>query len=226
VRYVTQGASSDLEKGVAWTTFLQNTIVHSCWPPIDEYGQAIRHPVALLQDRRMMCGSLARLVVDGLRTLSIPSRVLQMKGHVSSEFFADGRWILAEADILDGGQFLRDGNDQIVGVDAVLDDPSILNSVTPYMKHSCQSLLRLGDPEALEISPRRIKSPEAKERDAETWRSVFGSINSGDFKRGEFTTPYVIKKTATREQESSSRFFGWNYYEFCERSKRDDHRLH
>ena len=104
---VTKKGNSDLERGMIWVSYLQDTISHTCSPPQDSEGWALYHPIALLESRLLHCSQVARLVVDGFIAARIPARVLQMRGHQSAEFFADGRWIFAEADILRGGQFLR-----------------------------------------------------------------------------------------------------------------------
>jgi hypothetical protein len=208
VTFVTRNDTSGLEKGMTWTTWIQNTIIHSCLPPIDEQLQAIYHPVYLLQDRRMHCGQNNRLVVDGLIAIGIPARLLQMHGHVGAEFFADGRWIFAETDILNRGQFLRDNKGQVVGIDEVTKDNSILRSVTPYQETSCSFLL----------DPKQRANIIDFAENFRNWTSVFDGVTYGDSSRGSLSTPFVIKKTATAEQLAASHYYGWNYYEFCDRT--------
>lgn len=218
VREVTLGATSDLESGMRWTTFIQNTIAHSCMPPIDEQAQAVYHPIALLEDRRMHCGQTARLVVDGLTTLGIPARVLQMKGHVSAEFFANGRWIFAESDILSGGEFLLSGEGEAVGIDEALINDAVLDSVNPYKEVGCQTLLSPEQVLSLYETYGLKVGIGVGEGNADVWKSIFDIAEYGDSVRGSLTTPFVIKKTPSLEQERTSHYFGWNYYEFCERS--------
>lgn len=216
-RYVTRESTSDLDVAVSWTTWLQETIGHSCLTPKDEHGQTVLNPVYLLKNRKMHCGQTARLVVDGLSTLEIPARVFQMKGHVSSEFYVDGRWILAEADILSHGQFLKNRLGDFVGIDEVKLDPSILRSVEPYLEENCWNLLSPDKAMKLMKAHNLSIGVDVGEGDSSVWIETFGQAIYGDSLRGSWITPYVIKKTATPEQESDSQYFGWNYYEFCSR---------
>lgn len=208
----------NLQKAMRWTAYIQDTIAHSCLPPIDEQAQAVYHPVALLKDRRMHCGQTARLVVDGLTTLGIPARVLQMNGHVSAEFFADGRWILAEADILSRGEFLLDREGNVAGVDEVIVDIGILDTTNPYREGSCWRLISAEEREFLTAHYGLRVGADVGLGTMDTWKSTFLGAQYGDPIRGSLTTPFVIKKTASLEEERSSHYFGWNYYEFCERS--------
>ncbi|MBM4075313.1 MAG: transglutaminase domain-containing protein [Planctomycetes bacterium] len=205
----------NLQKAMRWTAYIQDTIAHSCLPPIDEQAQAVYHPVALLKDRRMHCGQTARLVVDGLTTLGIPARVLQMNGHVSAEFFAEGRWRLAEANILSRREFLLDREGNVVGVDEALVDVAVLDTVNPYSETSCWNLLTDTERQFLK---NQNPSSDFGTGSFNDWMSTFESQTYGDPIRGSLTTPFVIKKTASLEEERSSHYFGWNYYEFCERS--------
>lgn len=221
VSLITSDTLGDLQKAMRWTAQIQNTIVRSCLPPIDEWGQGVYHPIALLKDRRMHCGQTARVIVDGLTTLGIPARVLQMKGHVSAEFFADGRWILAEADILSRGEFLLDREGNVVGVDEVLVDADIVDTTHPYRELSCWNLISAQEREYLKLMYGLREGIDVGESNLDTFKSIFLETPYWDPIRGSLTTPFVIKKTASLEQEQSSPYFGWNYYEFCERSDRN-----
>lgn len=94
-------------------------------PPLDEKQQSVCHPVALLQDRRMHCGQTARLVVDVLQRLGIPLRVVQLKNHATSEFKANGKWILVDAGLLNCGEFLTKDKG-LAGLDEVKQNPRVL----------------------------------------------------------------------------------------------------
>jgi hypothetical protein len=169
----------------------------------------------------MHCGQTARLVVDGLSAIGIPARVLQMKGHVSSEFFAEGRWILAEADILNNGQFLKDELGELVGIEEVMDDPSILNSVDPYLEPNCWTLLPPPKAQELMERYRLVSGSDVGKGSRSVWASTFEKIEYGDEMRGTLQSPFVIKKTASPEETNDHHYFGWNHYEFCERSDPD-----
>jgi hypothetical protein len=220
---VTKKGSSDIEKGMIWTSYLQDTISHTCSPPEDDEGWALYHPIALLENRLLHCSQVARLVVDGFIAAQIPARVLQMRGHQSAEFFADGRWILAEADILGRGQFLRNAAGEPVGIDEVKKDPSILDSVLPYEKvfPFCRGEF------SANLEP-KIETPWFSTFDGQKqfsvneaihlWRSVFDSVAYPEYSALE--TPYVIKKTASSEQ-LNHQTFGWNHWVYCSRSDPD-----
>lgn len=216
VKSVTSGQSTDADVGMRWTTWLQNVTCHSCYPPIDEQGQMITHPMILLQDRRMHCGQSARLIVDGLSAVGIHARLLQLNGHVAAEFFSGSEWILAEADILGHGQFVRDDTGSLAGLDAIQRHPEILKSVQPYTRRSCwmvrgewvragkRSGITSNDGQNLTKSMRAYASADSR------WASVFQSVvvTMGD---RELETPFVIEKTS-QGSGLDNRYYGWGSY--------------
>jgi len=220
---VTKKGNSDLEKGMIWVSYLQDTISHTCSPPQDSEGWALYHPIALLESRLLHCSQVARLVVDGFIAAKIPARVLQMRGHQSAEFFADGRWIFAEADILRGGQFLRNAAGEPVGIDEVKKEPSILDSVLPYKEifPPCQGEFSADAGPKIEtpwFSTFNGQKQFAVKDAIDLWRSVFDSVSYPEY--SALKTPYVIKKTASAEQ-LHHQTFGWNHWDYCSRSDPD-----
>jgi hypothetical protein len=217
---VTKKGNSSLEKGMIWISYLQRTIAHACDPPYDDEGWVLYHPIALIENRLIHCSQVARLVVDGFIAAKIPARVLQMRGHQSAEFFADGRWILAEADILSGGQFLRNAAGEPVGIDEAKKDPSILDSVLPY-----NEVFPVCECKFCATAEPRIETPwfstasilPSKEA-IRVWHSVFDAVVYPEYSNLE--TPYVIKKTAS-PQELNHQTFGWNHWAYCSRSDPD-----
>lgn len=210
---ITRTARTDLERAMQWVTYVQTTIWSSLHPPLDADGIAVYHPIWLLEHQGMHCGQNARLVVDGLTAVGIPARVLQMHGHVSAEFFADGKWRFAEADILSNGEFVLDDEGTPASVDEILERPELLASVHPYSELT---------------------------EDVDPLRPIFHSVfERVTYPQSPLTTPYVIRKTAptgppnrltllrwlhrTLEHESAlltRHSYGWNHYEFCSRSDR------
>lgn len=207
---VTRGAIDDLERGMRWVKYVQETAWSSLYPPMDADGIAIYHPLWLLEHPEMHCAQNARLVVDGFIAAGIPARVLQMKGHVSSEFYAAGKWRFAEADILGGGEFVMDHSGTPASIDDISNSVELLNTVRPYAELT---------------------------EDMKAGRRVFAStFEPAVYPQSDFITPYVIKKIddipwrpfkvmlwlnaqlSTEARRHWTHHYGWNRYVFCERS--------
>lgn len=206
---VTDLASDDLDAGTRWVTYVQRTLASSLHPPLDAAGTPIYQPLWLLGHRAMDCSQVARLVVDGFSAAGIPARLLQLKGHVSAEFFARGRWRLAEADILGGGEFVRNASGDLASVDEILRDPSLLDRVRPYVELTS---------------------------DAAYGRSAFAAIfERAVYAQSPLPTPYVIRKIerpaprlrllfwlnetiVDEARRAREHYNGWHQYDFCERS--------
>jgi hypothetical protein len=208
-QHVTDGAASDLERGVRWVGYIQSLNV-SASASLDADGTAIFHPLWLLEHRVMDCGQTARLVVDGFIAAGIPARVLQMRNHVSAEFHAGGKWRFAEADVLTGGEFITDEYGEHASMDEIITDPDLLTGVRPYLEST-------GD-----VASGR-----------EQFRRVFEATV---YPQSPLATPYVIKKSAPLERPGqwnaigwedgstaeaarlTRHYHGWNHYVFCRRS--------
>jgi hypothetical protein len=208
---VTRTETNTLGRAMLWVRYVQTTIASSMFPSIDADGTAIYHPLFLLEHSEMDCSQKARLLVDGFQAVGIPARVLQMRGHVSAEFYADGKWRLAEADLLSDGQFVADPSGRPASVDEILANPLLLANVQPN-----------SDP-ASDVYALRQRL---------LW--VFEAVV---YPQSTLTTPYVIKKDASRltvprvnvllwlnkqfieEAALETRHhYGWNEYVFCHRS--------
>ena len=208
-REVAGDAVDDLARGARWVRFVQMTNVAAS-PAHDVDGTAIYHPLWLLEHRLMDCSQTARLVVDGFIAAGIPARVLQMREHVSAEFYADGKWRLAEADVLAGGDFVVDAYGEHASLDDILAQPD---------------LLLIADP-SRELTQDAGIEPER-------FRQVF---EAAVYPQSPLVTPYVIKKSVPPENAGlwaaigwqdrvtaqaarlTQHYHGWNHYAFCRRS--------
>ena len=213
VRRVTAGASNDVDRGLRWVAYVQHALVPTATIPTDGDGTAIYHPLHLLELQRADCSQTARVVVDGLVAIGVRARLLQLNGHVSAEFWAQGKWRFAEADILADGEFVADVDGQPASVDDILRTPALLDSVHPYA----------------EVADSDANAPAR-------FRAVFAPIV---YQQSPLATPYVIRKmtppdrphlvllfwfndrlTAER-QWISEHHHGWNHYVFCPRDEPD-----
>src|SRR5688572_13123475 len=208
-RAVTAGAADDLNRGKRWIRYVQS-INLSAPAPLDADGSAIYHPIWLLEHRAMDCSQTARLLVDGFISEGIPARVLQLNGHVSAEFHANGKWRLAEADVLADGEFVADADGEPASVDEILANPALSSSVHPYREHAASD-------------------DDGRDR----FRMVFEPTV---YPQSPLETPYVIRKVSheASDAEGSSGWYqdaatvravrlrrhyhGWNDYVFCSRA--------
>lgn len=217
---VTSGCASDLDIGLRWTTWLQQVTCHSCYPPVDEENQMVFHPKVLLSDRRMHCGQSARLVVDGLIALGGRARLLQLNGHVAAEFYSGDGWVYADADILGGGEFVRDESGQPVGVNEIIDAPEILGFNNPYSRKSCWTVKRdrggvkAGKFSTIDQDLQRATS--GTERGVARWAEVF-ERREFEVRELRLATPYVIQKKA-QASGLRDRYYGWGDYECVPRN--------
>lgn len=147
VLLATNNYGSDIDKAHAWVRFLRERVRRACVPPTDSRGQMITHPIFLLQHQWMLCGQVARLVLDGLATLGVPARVLHFNGHVTAEYFVEQRWIFAEADLFNHGQEVIDQQGNLLGLDSPEFFSRLEASIKPYTRPTCHQLrgIRVGD---------------------------------------------------------------------------------
>jgi hypothetical protein len=129
---ISKEADRDAEiQAMKWVFFLRRALRHNCFPLLMEDGSLMYNPIRILVDGVSQCGQTARLVCDGLNAVGIPSRVLQLNGHVTAEFFAMNRWIIAEADILENHDNLYNKENKLASLEDIISDPRILTTVTP-----------------------------------------------------------------------------------------------
>jgi hypothetical protein len=207
-RTVTAGAADGLSRGKRWIRYVQ-AINLSAPASLDTDGSAIYHPLWLLENRAMDCSQTARLVVDGFISEGIPARVLQLKGHVSAEFYANGKWRLAEADVLTDGEFVADAYGDPASVDEIFANPALLTSVHPYREYASSV-------------------DDGRQR----FRAVFAPMV---YPQSPLQTPYAIRKVSAGETNANDggwyrdaatvqamrltrHYHGWNRYVFCSRA--------
>lgn len=126
-----------------------------------------------------------------MTAIGMKARLIQLKNHVAAEGWADGRWHFIDTDALSDGEHIKKSSGKIASVSAILKNPSILKDYT-----AGQELFRY---------------PICTNLGSITYESAFEHHRYPD---DTLDTPYVIKKTATPEQERNH-YFGWNYYEKC-----------
>ncbi|CAB3889890.1 hypothetical protein LMG26788_03786 [Achromobacter pulmonis] len=188
---ITSPGNGETEKMMLWAGFLQDALFHSCNAPLDEQGQAVYSPIWMLWHRGVQCGQSARLFVDGMTSIGMKARLIQLHNHVSAEAWADGRWHFIETDALNDGDQIRRPDGSIPSASEIMADKGVLTGATA-MEELAQY-------------------PICTNLGTITFESAFQKYKyPGD----ALETPYVIKKTATLEQERNH-YFGWNYYEKC-----------
>jgi hypothetical protein len=183
---VTIDAKDDMDRVKKWITFLQKRFYHSCFAPIDEYGQAIYHPIWLLKNRGVHCGQAARVAVDGLIMNGIQSRVVQINGHVLAEALINGKYRLIDPDVLNVGEFIADNSGELVSVQDIFNKVDLVSSVVGYGKMQMY--------------------PKCNYRIDKDYTHYFSPVTYGDW-----TTPYIFSKTSSAEQRKSY-YYGWNVY--------------
>lgn len=184
VRSVTGSASSDLERAMLWTKFLQDKIVHPKRAPLLENGQAIYSPIWILREKFAHCGQTNRLILDGLETIGIEGRMVQLTNHVIAEVLIDGKYIALDADMLDSGNFFSDGYGGISSALEIHLNPSLLEHLNNDVNLEYQ---KFGD------------IPREQSYWVNTLRDYFSK------------PPYYYYKTAT-EGQLKNEYYGWNFY--------------
>lgn len=129
VQEVTRGAESDFERSIEWTTFLQSKLVHPEAPPLLDNGQAVYDPIWILQNRLAQCGQANRLILDGLETLGISGRLVQLNGHVIAEVFVDDNYVSLDANMLDTGVFFGNVDGHLPSAMEIHLNPSLLRDL-------------------------------------------------------------------------------------------------
>lgn len=183
---VTIDAKDDVDRVKKWVTFLQKRFYHSCYAPIDEQGQAVYHPIWLLQNRGVHCGQAARVAVDGLIANGIKSRVVQINGHVLAEALIHGKYRLIDPDVLNVGEFITKKNGELVSVQDIVNNNTLVSSVIALEK--------------MKLYPKCDFEMNAD------YTHYFLPVSYGDW-----SIPYVYLKTASQEQRNNI-YYGWNIY--------------
>jgi hypothetical protein len=184
---VTAGANNDLDKVKKWVTFLQKRFYHACYVPIDEGGEAVFHPIWLLEHRGIHCGQAARVAVDGLVLNGIQARTVQINGHVIAEAFIDGKYRLIDPDVLNVGEFITNKNGELASVEDVVNNRTLVSSVVVLEKMNHYPKCDY----------------EIPTRD---YTHFFLPITYKGW-----TTPFVYIKTASKEEQKNI-YYGWNIY--------------
>ena len=102
---VTQDCASDTEKAVALLQRGASRVKHPQGPPCGDWVSANRNldDEALLASGSGWCNEQARIFVRLCQVSGIPARIIQLfysdekSGHCIAEFYADGRWCMADA---------------------------------------------------------------------------------------------------------------------------------
>lgn len=191
-----------------WVKFLRQTALRACTSPTDSRGEMVVHPLYLLESRWMLCGQVARLVVDGLSTRGIPARVLQLNGHVSAEYFVDGAWIFAEGDLFNVDQHVSNETGNLLGLDSPGFMDALLASLAPYSRPTCHKLFGISKGDWSKHSVAELEGH---------WTRIFSpteyEVLPGVFLR----TPYTFSKITTSQVWDRSRFYGWDRIEYTPR---------
>ena len=192
--------SGDIGAAHAWVRFLRRTVQRSCVAPIDCLGQMVSHPLFLLNHKWMLCGQVARLVVDGLATLGVPARVLQLNGHVSAEYFSDGRWVFAEADLFNVAQEVKDDEGNFAGLDSREFSTRLEESLEPYSRSTCHNLRGISEGDWSRHSTLELR---------DYWSRILRHVDYEVSGERVMTTPYTFSKVGSPRCWDRSRFYGW-----------------
>lgn len=184
---VTSGSSTS-EHVESWVRFLQDRIAHPAWPPMHDETTMVTDPIWILSHRLGQCGQTNRVLVDGLLSVGIPARVVQLAAHVAAEAYYDGQWRFLDADWLNLGQFVRKADGTIPSTAEIYADLSLLDNVKPNLE--------------FDLYPTKVTHPENFQPYKEMFRHV---------RLGAYTTPFYLVKTATPEQEHDLTY-GWKFY--------------
>jgi hypothetical protein len=99
----TAGLSSDTDKAIALLMALPELVRHPSMPPLGPSTRSDRNldDEALLASGQGWCNEQARVFIRLCQVNNIPARMIHLFGqnHTIAEFYADGRWALADASI-------------------------------------------------------------------------------------------------------------------------------
>lgn len=151
-------------------------------------------PIWVLENRLGKCGQTNRVLLDGLETLGIKGRLVQLVAHIAAEVWLDGQWRFLDADWLDDGEVVRRPDGRIPSAREISSNPHWLDSLHPASEWSAYGV-------DLGYSPETFTDPVKRYKEMFVRTEVSG-----------LTTPYYYVKTATAEQRQDV-FFGWMNYE-------------
>ena len=202
VRLITKSVETETSKAMAWVHFLRYALAHSYFPLENEDGTMAYSPYRLLVDGYSQCGQTARLVVDGLHLIGIKSRLIQLNGHVSAEFWNNTRWIFAEADIIAENENLINYKGEFASIDDLIENPKILSQITPMKNKSSNASM--------------ISDYAWREEADKDWPMAFKAIK---YEQSPLSTPYEIKRLEIRKGKLEN--FKWDHYVFEERTEKN-----
>ncbi len=182
VARVVAGQAAPLDQAMAWTKFLQDRLGHPPLVPLLDNGQAVYDPIWLLRYGQAHCGQANRVLIDGLETLGIAGRLVQVRGHTIAEAKIDGGWVALDANALSDGQFYRDRSGKLLSVAALWRDPSLLQGLKIGQKAEAQMIVGIND-------------------------DMSGSASALWFSQ---PLTYYTKTAPTSELDNV--YYGWNYY--------------
>jgi hypothetical protein len=194
---VTAGALSETDKELRLLAFLHKASFHNIYlQPMYPDGQTVFDPLVLLELGEMRCGQVARIASDLYQVAGYQARLVQAGSHVSAEVYYEGSWHLFEGDLSGGGQ--------IVLIDGRI--PSVAElSASPFLIDKLPSRMEI----LIQAAPNdRLES------------KIYPSYYFFSKSAYEGTKPLLYIKTATAEQASASKWYGWNYYQTIEDPER------
>jgi hypothetical protein len=183
------GHSSDQEKIIRLTSFLQDYMLHPLKAPVDKDGIAIYDPVWLVNHRLGQCGQTNRLLADILSAAGYNTRIVQLNGHQVAEVSYGHGWHMLDADAIDGGKVVVNRRGSIASVAEIIEDLSLLDGIVAYAEMKDYPVYALQAPFSIKSAFKRVYNQTSK-----------------------METPFVYVKTATMEQESD-KYYGWIHYE-------------
>ena len=182
VARVVRPQAAPIEQAMTWTRFLQVRLGHPPLVPLLENGQAVYDPIWLLSYGQAHCGQANRLVIDGLETLGIAGRLVQVRGHTIAEASIGGRWLALDANALSGGEFYRDAAGNLLSVAAMARDPAVLQGLHLGAKAEAQMVVGINDD------------------------------MSGSASALWFSQPLIYYTKTAPVEALDNVYYGWNYY--------------
>ncbi len=186
---ITHGATTNQEKHLAVLNFLYKASYHNTWvQPMYPDKQAVFDPLVLLELGEMRCGAVARVAADLFDAAGYQTRLVQANAHTTAEIFYDGGWRLFEADLAGGPPIMIDG--RIPSVYELAKSPFLIDQVPTHLEGY--------------VAPKRDHPSEKS--------PIYPSYFFFSKKELSKIDANYYYKTATPEEASNSKWYGWNYY--------------